>query len=187
VRRLAPVACLAAQLIAGCGGGTKTVTETTTQAQATGATTPTSVAETTVTATTPEGTTTATTPVLHASPAGNHGPHYFETPSHNIGCYMDSHSVRCDIRQRTWSPPPKPQYCIKAGVDWGQGVGVGSSGRATIVCAGDTTLGGPGLLGYGNTSQRGVIVCASARAGMTCRNTATSHGFFLSRETYRLF
>jgi hypothetical protein len=165
--------CLIAVLMAGCGGGTKTVTDT-------------SISQTTVAATTPQGTTTAATPIPQPSPSGNHGPHYFETPSHNIGCYMDAHSVRCDIRQRRWSPPPKPRYCIKAGVDWGQGVGVGA-GRAEIVCAGDTTLGGPGLLGYGHTAQRGVIVCASTRAGITCRNTATAHGFFLSRETYRLF
>jgi hypothetical protein len=157
--RLACAVALLALAIAGCGSDTKTVTET-------------------------QG----ASPVQRelAVPAGNHGPHYFETPSHNIGCYLDSRSARCDIRERDWSPPPKPQYCIKAGVDWGQGVAVGAH-RASIVCAGDTTLGGPGLLGYGHSARRGPIFCVSRTAGITCRNADTGHGFFLSRARYRLF
>lgn len=154
--RLACAAALLALAIAGCGSDSKTVTET--QAVQRSA------------------------PV----PAGNQGPHYFETPSHNIGCYLDSGSVRCDIRERDWTPPPKPQYCIKAGVDWGQGVSVASH-RASVVCAGDTTLGGPGLLGYGHSARRGPIYCVSRTAGITCRNADTKHGFFLSRASYRLF
>jgi Family of unknown function (DUF6636) len=165
--RLACAAVLLALVLVGCGSDTKTVTETQTQAQGT------STAEHTASA-------------AAAVPAGNHGPHYFETPSHNIGCYLDSRSVRCDIRERDWSPPPKPRYCIKAGVDWGQGVAVGAH-RASIVCAGDTTLGGTGLLGYGHSARRGPIYCLSRTAGITCRNADTRHGFFLSRARYRLF
>src|SRR5882757_1673295 len=168
--RLACAAVLLALLLAGCGSDTKTVTETQTQArtqsQGAGAPGP------------------ATASAAAAVPAGNHGPHYFETPSHNIGCYVDSQSVRCDIRERDWSPPPKPPYCIKAGVDWGQGVAVAAH-RASIVCAGDTTLGGPGLLGYGQSARRGPIYCISRTAGITCRNADTAHGFFLSRARYR--
>jgi hypothetical protein len=167
--RLPLAAVLLALVIAGCGGDTKTVTETKTQAQESGG----SAAEPTASA-------------AAAVPAGNHGPHYFETPSHNIGCYLDSQSVRCDIRERDWTPPAKPKYCIKAGVDWGQGVAVGDH-RASIVCAGDTTLGGPGLLGYGHSARRGPIYCISRSAGISCRNADTGHGFFLSRARYRLF
>ncbi len=167
--RLACAAVLLALLIAGCGGDTTT---TVTAPQTQGATSDTQSKAPLATAA--------------AVPEGNHGPHYFETPSHNIGCYLDSKSVRCDIRERDWSPPPKPQYCIKAGVDWGQGVAVGAH-RASIVCAGDTTLGGPGLLGYGHSARRGPIFCASRAAGITCRNADTGHGFFLSRARYRLF
>jgi hypothetical protein len=171
--RLACAAVLIALVIAGCGSDTKTVTETKTKAQTETAAASNSVAP-------PKASAAA------AVPSGNQGPHYFETPSHNIGCYMDSHSVRCDIRERDWSPPPKPQYCIKAGVDWGQGVAVAAH-RASIVCAGDTTLGGPGLLGYGHSARRGSVYCISRTAGITCRNADTSHGFFLSRASYRLF
>ena len=172
--RLALPTALVAMAIAGCGGGndTTTVTQTQTQAQS-------------LTTTTAQGNT-VTVQRSAPVPAGNHGPHYFETPSHNIGCYLDSKSVRCDIRERDWTPPPKPQYCIKAGVDWGQGVSVASH-RASVVCAGDTTLGGPGLLGYGHSARRGQIYCISRTAGITCRNADTGHGFFLSRASYRLF
>ena len=174
--RLACAALLLAFAIAGCGGGTKTVTETQTTANG----------GTTAEATTGASTETTTTPQPASVRTGDHGPHYFETPSHNIGCYLDRQSARCDIRERTWSPPPEPAYCKKAGVDFGQGLSVATH-RATVVCAGDTTLGGPGLLGYGHSSQRGTILCVSRTAGITCRNTATAHGFFLSRTSYRLF
>jgi hypothetical protein len=169
--RLACAAALLALALVGCGSDSKTVTETQTQAgtQTQGASTSEPTASAAV-----------------AVPAGNQGPHYFETPSHNIGCYLDSQSVRCDIREHDWTAPPKPQYCIKAGVDWGGGVAVASH-RASIVCAGDTTLGGPGLLGYGHSARRGPIYCLSRAAGITCRNADTDHGFFLSRARYRLF
>jgi hypothetical protein len=185
VSRLLLAAGVIPLLLAGCGSDTKTVTETTTQSSTA---TTSSVAQTTVTTavTTPEGTTTAPVAVAASAASGNHGPHYFMTPSDNIGCYLSAKSVRCDIRERNWSPPPKPRYCIKFGVDWGQGIGVGSR-KATFVCAGDTVLGGPGELGYGQTAQRGSIVCDSETKGMTCSNGATGHGFFLSRETYRIF
>jgi len=166
--RLALPVTLAALLLAlaGCGDDTKTVTEL--KIPSTGTTVK------------------AQTQRLSAIPPGNHGPHYFETPSHNIGCYIDSKSARCDIRERSWSPPPKPQYCVKVGVDWGQGLAVGAH-RASFVCAGDTVLGGPGLLGYRHSAQRGTTLCVSRVAGITCRNTETAHGFFLSRASYRLF
>jgi hypothetical protein len=172
VPRLACAAALLALAVVGCGSDTKTVTETQTHArtQTQGANTPGP----------------ATASAAAAVPAGNQGPHYFETPSHNIGCYLDSRAARCDIRGRDWTPPPKPQYCIKAGVDWGQGVSVAAH-RASVVCAGDTTLGGPGLLGYGHSARRGPIYCISRTAGITCGNVDSGHGFFLSRARYRLF
>jgi hypothetical protein len=153
---------------AGCGGNddaTTTVTQGNTVTQGTG---------------------NGQTQRLLAVPAGNHGPHYFETPSHNIGCYLSKHDARCDIRQRDWSPPPEPKSCIKFGVDYGQGLVVGPN-HAEFVCAGDTVLGGPGLLGYGHSARRGSIFCVSRSAGITCRNADNGHGFFLARARYRIF
>jgi hypothetical protein len=173
--RLTCVAVLAL-LLAGCGGDTKTVTETRTQPATTGRTTP---AQQSTGTTSP----TQAVPVV---PAGDHGPHYFETPSHNIGCYLSRHDARCDIRERSWSPPPEPASCKKIGLDFGQGLVVGPH-RAEFVCAGDTTLGGPAVLPYRRSAQRGTILCVSRVAGITCRNTANGHGFFLSRAAYRIF
>lgn len=176
-RSLACGALLVALILAGCGGGdTKTVTETRTQAQSTPETTPTESSTTPAPATAPEG----------VSPAGNHGPHYFETPSHNIGCYVSADDARCDIRERSWSPPPEPASCRRIGLDYGQGIVVGPH-RAEFVCAGDTSLGGPVVLPYRSSTQRGTLICVSRTAGVTCRNTANGHGFFLSRQRYRLF
>jgi hypothetical protein len=177
--RLACFGLLLALMLAGCGGGTKTVTQTKTQAQ-------TKPAQTTATANSAKQASTARTAASPAVPAGNHGPHYFETPSHNIGCFVSSHDARCDTRERTWSPPPEPKSCIKIGLDFGQGLVVGPH-RAEFVCAGDTVLGGPVILPYRASAQRGTLICVSRTAGVTCRNTAIGHGFFLSRATYRLF
>src|SRR3990172_10105166 len=77
----------------------------------------------------------------------------FQTPSGNIGCMIvDGKSVRCDIRQKTWKPPPIPKSCP---VDWGNGLGVDARGKGYIVCAGDTVLPAPGnpyrVLAYGKS------------------------------------
>jgi hypothetical protein len=178
VPRLACTAALLALLVAGCGGGSDT--ETATQAQA-----PTTTAATTTAAEQPTVTKSSTRQPT-ALAAGHRGPHYFETPSHNIGCYVSRHDARCDIRERSWSPPPEPKSCKKIGLDYGQGLVIGPN-HAEFVCAGDTTLGGPVVLPYGSSAQRGTILCLSRTAGITCRNTANGHGFFLSRARYRIF
>jgi hypothetical protein len=138
--RLVCLAALLAMLLAGCGDDAETVIETQTQ---------TGAVDTTTSATAPE----AGSPTAKAAsvPSGDHGPRYFETPSHNIGCYVS--------RQN----------------------------RAEVVCAGDTTLGGPAVLAYGRSARRGSIFCISRLAGITCRNAANGHGFFLSRARYRIF
>jgi hypothetical protein len=59
--------------------------------------------------------------------------------------------------------------------------------HAEFVCAGDTVLGGPGLLGYGHSARRRSIICVSRSAGITCRNADNGHGFFLARAQYRIF
>ena len=112
----------------------------------------------------------------------------FQSPSHNIGCYLSKQqggSVRCDIREHSWTAPPKPAYCD---VDWGGGLQVGSKRRGSIVCAGDTVLDpGSRVLAYGKTSMVGPVECRSSEAGIRCSNIATAHGFFVSRQRYGLF
>ena len=107
----------------------------------------------------------------------------FSTPSGNIGCVMDPEYVRCDIRERSWEPPPPPADCE---LDFGQGIELANETRAHLVCAGDTTLGAEEALEYGETSRVGPYRCVSAAAGLTCQ-AESGHGFFLSKETYELY
>jgi hypothetical protein len=104
-------------------------------------------------------------------------------PSNNIGCIFGDGTVRCDISGKTWTPPPQPADCE---LDWGNGLEVGD-GEATVVCAGDTALGGPDVLEYGLSAQRGDLRCDAEETGITCTNVKTMHGFELNREAFRLF
>lgn len=109
---------------------------------------------------------------------------FFYTPSANIGCAVLPDSVRCDIREKRWKPPPKPGDCA---LDWGNSVSVSATESSRILCAGDTLLGGTyGELPYGDVLRRGGITCISREAGLTCTNDEGS-GFFLSFQRLTLF
>ena len=43
-----------------------------------------------------------------APPAEASSSAWFSSPSRNIGCYMTTTWVRCDVISRTWTPTPKP-------------------------------------------------------------------------------
>ena len=151
-----------------CGSSTKTVTVTNSN------TAPASSAPTTYT------TPSANPPVavLHVAS--------FQSPSGNIGCIVASGTARCDIKQRSWRPPARPASCPSQ-VDFGQGLEVGASGPGRLVCAGDTAL-NPSAhrLAYGTRSEVGSLRCDSASSGVTCTNTSTGHGFFISAGSYRI-
>ena len=172
------VALVAAGALAACGDDDeeKTVTETVT-AEETEPTVSTEGEET------GDATTTTTATVPDDVPVTS-GPRYFQTPSGNIGCYVSAESARCDIRERNWDPPPSDEACE---LDYGQGIALSPSGKADFVCAGDTALGGPSTLGYGDVSRRGPLRCRSGQKGVTCTAATSGHGFFLSRESYRIF
>ncbi len=173
------IAIAAALLLASCGGGgdgttviQKTVTE---QPPAQPSTTSGQSTSTTGSPTTP----------APAAPARQLTA--FQLPSRNIGCYISTQfggNARCDIREKTWTPPPKPARCD---LDWGGGLEVSGKGPAMVVCAGDTTLSQGPVLAYGQRAQAGPIVCQSSQAGVTCSKSGSRHGFFLSRQSYRLF
>src|SRR5438067_2045223 len=156
-------------VLAGCGGGGggKKTTSTTSS-------TPTSAPASPTTTVAP--TTTSRPPDLALKS--------FKTPSGNVGCMLDVGSVRCDIRDHAFSPPPKPGGCD---LDWGDAVEVSSRSGAEFVCHGDTALDpSAAVLPYGQRTRQGSIVCESAESGVTCTNEASGHGFALSRERYRL-
>lgn len=106
---------------------------------------------------------------------------FFQSPTGNISCYMDSRTgVRCDIEKKSWTAPPKPASCK---VDWGFGLTL-NRGRGTFVCAGDTVSDPSApVLAYGERSVRVPFTCISAEASIICTNTKTGHGFKLSRTS----
>jgi hypothetical protein len=110
----------------------------------------------------------------------------FKTPSGNIGCIYSSGPdyLRCDIRSGLRPKPPQPQSC---GEDYGDSVSMNRAGRARLVCHGDTAL-DPGArsVAYGTSIVVGPFRCTSRTTGLTCQNPSR-HGWFLSRESYRLF
>jgi hypothetical protein len=120
----------------------------------------------------------------------------FKTPSGNIVCGYSiapdgSASLECGIKSGL-KPPPRRIHC-DAGDPNDKRVSLRETGRAApVLCAGDP---GPLLpqidaaakvLAYGTTIRVGGISCASATTGLTCRNRS-GHGFFLSRERWRMF
>lgn len=110
----------------------------------------------------------------------------FQSPSGNVGCYIDPTTVRCDIAERDWPLPARPADC-DLHVDFGQGLILSAGGEARFVCAGDTALGYGETLAYGSSIAAGTLTCDSAESGITCRDSATQHGFAISRQAYQIF
>ena len=115
----------------------------------------------------------------------------FRTPTGNIGCVYSSGfsgdavpTMRCDIRSRLHPEPKRPASCP---LDYGDSLQVTHAGRTILVCHGDTAIDPQSrVLAYGHQFSRGGITCVSQSAGLTCTNVA-GHGFFLSRQSWRVF
>lgn len=108
----------------------------------------------------------------------------FTSPTGNIGCFIDPSTVRCDIRERDWKPPPAPADCR---LDYGQGISLSAGGAPDFVCAGDTTADAGEPLPYGRSIAAGLLRCESEESGMSCRDVETGSGFALARGGYELF
>ncbi len=131
----------------------------------------------------------------------------FATPSGRIVCLVSTDSVRCDFvgADKAWQAP-KPGSCE---LDWGSSLYVTKTAGST--CAGDTVIDTASVdsdyvswrkasdpivtvydlklvaLPYGSSLAAGTFQCDSASTGVTCKNTATGHGFTMSREAYSVF
>jgi len=175
-----------AVLLAGCGSsGTKTVTVISSSSTSTHSGPVISTIGSTSATTTTSSSASATT----SSPAPVQVVHLatFQSPSGNIGCVIIAGTARCDLKQRSWSPPPRPKSCPDI-VDFGQGLIVLASGPGRLVCAGDTALDPSAqTLAYNTDTVVGGFRCESRTTGMLCTNTGDGHGFFIARETYRTF
>ncbi len=111
----------------------------------------------------------------------------FRSPTGNIGCMVVPGTARCDIARRSWSAPARPASCASA-ESFGGGLLVERTGAGRVVCAGDTVRDPASTpLPYGTASQLEGFVCVSRATGMTCTNSASGHGFFISVQSYQLF
>jgi hypothetical protein len=107
----------------------------------------------------------------------------FHTPSLNIGCNAYNGYLRCDIGQKSWRGPSRPASCPLA---YGDSFTMSGTGRPAWTCHGDTALRLGPVLPYGATWHSGPFTCTSRVNGLTCTNRR-GHGFFLSRQSYRIF
>jgi hypothetical protein len=126
-------------------------------------------------------------------------PRAFTTPSKNIVCAAGSAlgDGYVDCILLSGLRPRPPVHLCRAG-DPGDWLELEATGKPSLArCHGDP---GPflgvmngdgrayraGVLEYGRTWRYHGVRCDSARIGLTCRNRS-GHGFFLSRERWRLF
>ena len=114
----------------------------------------------------------------------------FRTPSKNIYCLYSSAgplgpaALRCDIRSHL-HPAPPAHSCVE-GV-YGESVSMTRTSAAHVNCISDTTYNPKaGVLAYGTSWSRDGFRCVSRSVGLTCTNQR-GHGFFLSRESWRVY
>jgi hypothetical protein len=175
-------------LVAGCGGGSSAPAShhrhkaVITQTTPTDTTSPLPTHTVTVTASPSSSVSTMPSPKVKVTTLTSFT--QFQSPTKNVGCEIEAASVRCDIKQRDWSPPAKPANCP---LDYGQGIQIFKKSKAQFVCAGDTALDPQAqILAYGHALQIGDMQCTSEISGMTCENLASTHAFTISRESYHL-
>jgi hypothetical protein len=130
----------------------------------------------------------AAAPVLSASAQPSFVLYSFRTPSKNIYCLYNSADsatpafLRCDIRSHLHPAPP--HRCVEG--EYGASVGMTKTGAAHVLCISDTTYNARAhVLAYGTSWTRDGFRCTSRAVGLTCTN-ARSHGFFLSRESWKV-
>jgi uncharacterized protein DUF6636 len=112
----------------------------------------------------------------------------FATPSGNIKCFAAAYNggyVECIIESGLVPVPTSPPCDLDR-----PGLVVGTSGSARPSCRGDPT---PAVLDkripalpYDDVWKGFGVHCVSQTSGLTCVN-GDGHGFFLSRERWKLF
>ncbi|QLL05626.1 DUF6636 domain-containing protein [Mycobacterium vicinigordonae] len=111
---------------------------------------------------------------------------YFQSPSGNIVCMLDSTGAACDIQEYTYTPPPPPE-CAQH-IKWGNRFTLTAGKPGQIECHGDTlAMSGEASLNYGQTISAGSITCASSeQAGIKCTDSSSGHFFRVSRDSFQL-
>jgi hypothetical protein len=127
----------------------------------------------------------------------------FNTPSGNLHCGIlrfgpgsDGGYWGCEADQHTWTfasaNPGDP--CYNSEVSCGHGIRAEIGGPVEVLKAGDIQF--PGIdptdyptkvLAYGKSVSYEGITCAAESDGVTCIDTASGHGFFISKTANDIF
>jgi hypothetical protein len=109
----------------------------------------------------------------------------FASPSGNITCRMDAGWVACDVAQESWALTSAD--LASCGQSALAGVRLSAAGKAAFDCRTDVLVPDPQqVLDYGQSVTVGDVTCASATSGVTCTNSRTGHGFFVSRQSFSM-
>jgi hypothetical protein len=108
----------------------------------------------------------------------------FTSADGNVGCYIDTESVRCDVGKPGWTPPERPADCT---LDYGQGIQLVPGEEAQFVCAGDSTLHSGTPLPLGQAIRAGSITCVNKLERFTCTDSKGGHAFMISSGSYKLY
>jgi hypothetical protein len=118
----------------------------------------------------------------------------FRSPSGNISCLFlgGTPTLLCKIAHADYAKQLQDR-CMGpngAGVDW-HGFELSAARKGTIVCSGGALYPGTDrpsyvTLPYGKTWRQKMFSCSSRVTGVNCSNP-NGHGFFLSRQTWRVW
>ncbi len=125
----------------------------------------------------------------------------FDSPSLNLHCGIFDFGASggywgCQAEQHTWTfasaAPGDP--CYNSEVNCGQGIEAPLGGPVGVLIAGDLHYPGSDpsdyptkVLPYGKSVTFEGITCASESEGVTCIETASGHGFFISKTANDIF
>jgi hypothetical protein len=112
----------------------------------------------------------------------------FQSPSGNVGCAMGSLGNKafasCEVTDRTWEAPPRPDRCEGA---WGDRITLYQGTPPNLVCSSDSLRSSDfPTLRYGNAWPVNPISCVSEPTGIACTDAVTGHYFRMSRDSYEL-
>jgi hypothetical protein len=119
----------------------------------------------------------------------------FRSPSGNISCLFlggTPATLLCKIAHADYAKHLQDR-CIGpagAGVDW-HGFELSAARKGAIACSGGALYTGTdrpsyATLPYGKTWRQKMFSCSSRISGVNCSNP-NGHGFFLSRQTWRVW
>ncbi|MEM9246492.1 MAG: DUF6636 domain-containing protein [Cyanobacteria bacterium P01_F01_bin.153] len=112
---------------------------------------------------------------------------HFTTPDGKIQCFATDSQLRCELDTARRSVRPLPSRPDDCASNWGNGLTLGASTDAEVLCASDTILRPAwrsAQLAFNRPWSHGPFFCRVRRAGLTCVNS-DNEGFFLNTQRWR--